>query len=166
MGGSALTRSVGGGVVAVVVAFVVGQGQAEREEGRCPTSRGLRSRTTSTPRARSRSPAGTSERRGGARRDGRPTAIGRTERRGSVFVLAQDQRCGLGLPPARFRRHRRHHGGRARCRLRPSLNRGSCCYGLKRPDLWPGWFGFHEVFHALTIAGFAAHYAAVFLATA
>ncbi|MFF9852975.1 hemolysin III family protein, partial [Streptomyces litmocidini] len=28
----------------------------------------------------------------------------------------------------------------------------------------PRWFGFHEVFHALTVAAFAAHYSAVLLA--
>lgn len=36
-------------------------------------------------------------------------------------------------------------------------------YGLKRPDPWPRWFGFHEVFHTLTIAAFASHYAAILL---
>ncbi|WP_329171506.1 PAQR family membrane homeostasis protein TrhA [Streptomyces sp. NBC_01477] len=41
---------------------------------------------------------------------------------------------------------------------------GALVYGLKRPDPWPRWFGFHEVFHALTIAAFAAHYTAILLA--
>jgi hemolysin III len=36
---------------------------------------------------------------------------------------------------------------------------GGVVYGLKRPDPNPRWFGYHELFHALTIAGFAAHYA-------
>jgi hemolysin III len=36
-------------------------------------------------------------------------------------------------------------------------------YGLKRPNPSPRWFGFHEVFHALTIAAFLAHYIAVAL---
>jgi hemolysin III len=40
---------------------------------------------------------------------------------------------------------------------------GAVVYGLKRPDPWPRWFGFHEVFHALTIAAFAAHYTAIVL---
>ncbi|MFC9234938.1 hemolysin III family protein [Streptomyces decoyicus] len=40
---------------------------------------------------------------------------------------------------------------------------GALVYGLKRPDPSPRWFGFHEVFHTLTIAAFTAHYAAVFL---
>ncbi|MDX3311722.1 PAQR family membrane homeostasis protein TrhA [Streptomyces sp. NPDC054884] len=41
---------------------------------------------------------------------------------------------------------------------------GAVVYGLKRPDPSPSWFGFHEVFHALTIAAFAAHYTAILLA--
>ncbi|WP_443047137.1 PAQR family membrane homeostasis protein TrhA [Streptomyces sp. NBC_00267] len=41
---------------------------------------------------------------------------------------------------------------------------GAVVYGLKRPDPSPAWFGFHEVFHALTIAAFAAHYTAILLA--
>jgi hemolysin III len=40
---------------------------------------------------------------------------------------------------------------------------GGIAYALKRPDPWPRWFGFHEVFHAFTLAGYAAHYVAVFL---
>ena len=42
---------------------------------------------------------------------------------------------------------------------------GGLVYGLKRPDPWPRWFGFHEVFHTFTIAAFACHYVAVSLAT-
>jgi len=38
---------------------------------------------------------------------------------------------------------------------------GALVYGLKRPDPSPRWFGFHEVFHALTIAAFVAHYVGV-----
>ncbi len=38
---------------------------------------------------------------------------------------------------------------------------GAVIYGLKRPDPWPQWFGFHEVFHSLTIAAFTVHYVAV-----
>ncbi|MEV6012735.1 hemolysin III family protein [Streptomyces sp. NPDC051976] len=43
---------------------------------------------------------------------------------------------------------------------------GAIVYGLKRPDPWPRWFGFHEVFHTLTIAAFTAHYTAMLLAAA
>ena len=32
------------------------------------------------------------------------------------------------------------------------------------PNPSPRWFGFHEVFHALTIVAFIAHYVAVSLA--
>lgn len=42
---------------------------------------------------------------------------------------------------------------------------GGVVYGLQRPDPWPRWFGFHEVFHSFTIAAFACHYVAVSLAT-
>ncbi|MFI1697959.1 hemolysin III family protein [Streptomyces bobili] len=41
---------------------------------------------------------------------------------------------------------------------------GAVVYGLKWPDPSPAWFGFHEVFHALTIAAFTAHYTAILLA--
>ena len=38
---------------------------------------------------------------------------------------------------------------------------GAVIYALKRPDPSPRWFGFHEIFHACTVAAFAAHYIAV-----
>jgi hemolysin III len=38
---------------------------------------------------------------------------------------------------------------------------GGLVYGIRRPNPIPGWFGYHEVFHSLTIAAFAAHYAGV-----
>ena len=41
---------------------------------------------------------------------------------------------------------------------------GAVVYGLKRPNPSPRWFGFHEVFHVLTVIGFGCHYAAVWLA--
>ena len=41
---------------------------------------------------------------------------------------------------------------------------GGLVYGLKRPDPSPRWFGFHEVFHALTVAAFTAHYVGLSLA--
>lgn len=40
---------------------------------------------------------------------------------------------------------------------------GGVVYALRRPDPLPGWFGFHEVFHSLTVAAYIAQYAAVFL---
>ena len=42
---------------------------------------------------------------------------------------------------------------------------GGLVYGLKKPDPFPSWFGFHEVFHTLTIAAFACHYVAASIAT-
>ncbi|MFI7290089.1 hemolysin III family protein [Streptomyces anulatus] len=41
---------------------------------------------------------------------------------------------------------------------------GAVVYALQRPDPSPRWFGFHEVFHALTVAAFTAHYIAILLA--
>ena len=37
---------------------------------------------------------------------------------------------------------------------------GALVYGIKRPNPSPRWFGFHEVFHLLTVLAFLAHYAA------
>jgi hemolysin III len=42
---------------------------------------------------------------------------------------------------------------------------GGLVYGLKRPNPWPSWFGFHEVFHTLTILAFVTHYVGVSIAT-
>ena len=42
---------------------------------------------------------------------------------------------------------------------------GAVVYGLKRPNPSPRWFGFHEIFHALTVAGYTCHYVAVSIAT-
>jgi hemolysin III len=42
---------------------------------------------------------------------------------------------------------------------------GGVVYGFKRPDPWPRWFGFHEVFHTLTILAFFTHYVGVSIAT-
>lgn len=41
---------------------------------------------------------------------------------------------------------------------------GGVIYVLRRPDPLPGWFGFHELFHALTVAAFVAHSIGVGLA--
>ena len=42
---------------------------------------------------------------------------------------------------------------------------GGVVYGFKKPNPWPQWFGFHEVFHTFTILAFVAHYTSVSLAT-
>ena len=41
---------------------------------------------------------------------------------------------------------------------------GGVVYGFKRPNPWPRWFGFHEVFHTFTILAFVTHYIGVSLA--
>ena len=41
---------------------------------------------------------------------------------------------------------------------------GALVYGIKRPNPSPRWFGFHEIFHALTILAFVAHYIAASIA--
>ncbi|GAB3649898.1 hemolysin III family protein [Streptomyces sparsus] len=41
---------------------------------------------------------------------------------------------------------------------------GGVVYGIKRPNPSPGWFGFHEVFHSLTLAAFVVHYVGISLA--
>lgn len=38
---------------------------------------------------------------------------------------------------------------------------GAVVYALKRPDPWPQVFGYHEMFHALTIVGAALHMATI-----
>lgn len=40
---------------------------------------------------------------------------------------------------------------------------GAVVYGMRRPNPSPEWFGFHEVFHALTVAAYTAQYFAVWL---
>jgi hemolysin III len=40
---------------------------------------------------------------------------------------------------------------------------GAVAYGLRRPDPWPTVFGFHEVFHACTVVGFACQYVGISL---
>jgi hemolysin III len=40
---------------------------------------------------------------------------------------------------------------------------GALVYARKRPNPSPDWFGFHEIFHVATIAGFVCHYVAISL---
>jgi hemolysin III len=42
---------------------------------------------------------------------------------------------------------------------------GGVVYGFRRPDPWPRYFGFHEVFHSFTVLAFLAHYVGISLAT-
>lgn len=41
---------------------------------------------------------------------------------------------------------------------------GAVVYGIKKPNPSPRFFGFHEVFHVLTVIGYVAHYVAVSMA--
>ncbi|WP_104104400.1 hemolysin III family protein [Arthrobacter sp. 08Y14] len=41
---------------------------------------------------------------------------------------------------------------------------GAVIYALKKPNPSLDWFGFHEIFHAFTLVGFACHYAAILMA--
>jgi hemolysin III len=41
---------------------------------------------------------------------------------------------------------------------------GAVVYGTKRPNPSPRWFGFHEIFHTLTVIGYVSHYVAVSIA--
>lgn len=41
---------------------------------------------------------------------------------------------------------------------------GAVVYGTKRPNPSLTWFGFHEVFHALTLVGFTCHFVAIMMA--
>jgi hemolysin III len=40
---------------------------------------------------------------------------------------------------------------------------GAIVYGLKRPNPFPGHFGFHEIFHTLTLLAFLCHWSAIFI---
>jgi hemolysin III len=41
---------------------------------------------------------------------------------------------------------------------------GGITYAIKKPNPWPGVFGYHEVFHAMTIVAAICHYIAVYFA--
>ncbi|GIG24460.1 PAQR family membrane homeostasis protein TrhA [Cellulomonas denverensis] len=41
---------------------------------------------------------------------------------------------------------------------------GAVVYALKKPNPSPRWFGFHEIFHALTVVGIGCHFIAVAMA--
>lgn len=42
---------------------------------------------------------------------------------------------------------------------------GAAVYGFKKPNPFPGRFGFHEIFHTLTVLAFMCHWAATLLIT-
>ena len=41
---------------------------------------------------------------------------------------------------------------------------GAVCYALRRPNLWPGVFGHHEMFHACTLVAAICHQIAIYFA--
>jgi hemolysin III len=41
---------------------------------------------------------------------------------------------------------------------------GAVFYAIKKPNPFPGIFGFHEIFHLLVILGAALHYLAIYFA--
>jgi hemolysin III len=40
---------------------------------------------------------------------------------------------------------------------------GAVVYAMKKPNPWPGHFGFHEIFHVCTVLAFLCHWAAALL---
>jgi len=38
---------------------------------------------------------------------------------------------------------------------------GAVVYAARRPDPWPKWFGYHEIFHALTLVGALSHFVVI-----
>jgi hemolysin III len=40
---------------------------------------------------------------------------------------------------------------------------GAIAYAMKKPNPWPGHFGFHEIFHACTVLAFLCHWTACLL---
>ena len=40
---------------------------------------------------------------------------------------------------------------------------GAVVYGMKRPNPVPGHFGFHEIFHTLTVLAFLCHWTGILL---
>jgi len=40
---------------------------------------------------------------------------------------------------------------------------GAVIYAMKRPNPFPGKFGFHEIFHSLTLLAFLSHWAGIFI---
>jgi hemolysin III len=40
---------------------------------------------------------------------------------------------------------------------------GALVYALKKPNPWPGHFGFHEIFHTFTVLAFMSHWVGILL---
>ncbi|WP_079147667.1 PAQR family membrane homeostasis protein TrhA [Streptomyces thermolilacinus] len=73
----------------------------------------------------------------------------------------------LGWAPVRYLPDFLHTGGAAVVTFIVTggllYSAGAVVYAVQRPDPSPQRFGFHEVFHALTVAAFTAHYIAISL---
>ena len=39
---------------------------------------------------------------------------------------------------------------------------GAVIYATRKPNPWPLTFGYHEIFHALTIVAWVCHFAAIY----
>ncbi len=48
-------------------------------------------------------------------------------------------------------------------RRRAPVHGGAVVYALKKPNPWPGHFGFHEIFHVCTVLAFLCHWTACLL---
>lgn len=46
---------------------------------------------------------------------------------------------------------------------RPFFTFPTIVYALRKPDPWPRVFGFHEIFHCGTVAGYACHMVAIYM---
>ncbi|MFI8282460.1 hemolysin III family protein [Streptomyces albidoflavus] len=75
---------------------------------------------------------------------------------------------GLGWAPGRYLPDFLHTGRAAVVILTVTggllCSAGAVVYAVQRPNPSPWWFGFHEVFHTLTVAAFTTHYIAISLA--
>ncbi|WP_125963987.1 PAQR family membrane homeostasis protein TrhA [Bifidobacterium dolichotidis] len=40
---------------------------------------------------------------------------------------------------------------------------GAVCFALRKPNPFPGWFGYHEIFHLGTVGGYVCHLIAIFM---
>ncbi|CAM5643886.1 Hemolysin III family protein OS=Streptomyces microflavus OX=1919 GN=G3I39_03050 PE=4 SV=1 [Streptomyces microflavus] len=99
----------------------------------------------------------------GGRRGGHrvPGLLGRRAALAVHAVLHRDG-LGRGFLPAGLHADGRYRGPGPGDRRR-LYSAGGVIYGIKRPNPSPRWFGFHEVFHSLTLAAFVAHYVGISL---
>ena len=99
--------------------------------------------------------------------------VGITE---SMLIIIYSIAMGLGMGAAAIVARRTGEGdadGASRAAVQAILlgivvalpiGVGGVIYARKRPNPWPGTFGYHEVFHAMTIVAAICHYIAVYFA--